>query len=115
MDDLPERLFANPVWHALQTKHRHLALSASDACRYPADVAPFAAVGEPTTSALEGLQSLLKAGEAVWVFGENWPHVPGISRESTLDCLQMVLPKSVTPPPPGIEIDRLTAENAVEM
>ena len=107
MDDLRERLFANPVWHALATKHRHLALSAGDACRYPADVAPFAAVKEPTMAALEGLHSLLKPGEAVWVYGETWPgmpNMPSLCCEGTLDCLQMVLPESVTPPPPAIEI-----------
>jgi predicted GNAT family acetyltransferase len=35
MNDLPEKLFANPVWHALQTKHSHFAVSDGDACRYP--------------------------------------------------------------------------------
>ena len=29
---------------SLQTKHRHLAVSAGDACRYPAGIAPFAAI-----------------------------------------------------------------------
>jgi predicted GNAT family acetyltransferase len=118
MDDLPESLFANPVWHALRTKHRHLAISAGDACRYPADIAPFAALAEPTMPALVGLHSLLKTGEALWVFRENWPHVPGLCYERTLDCLQMVLPESITPPPPGlptIEIDQLSEANAAEM
>ena len=44
MAGLPEHLFSNPVWHALHTKHRHFAISAGQACRYPADVAPFSAV-----------------------------------------------------------------------
>jgi ribosomal protein S18 acetylase RimI-like enzyme len=115
MDDLPESLFANPVWHALRTKHRHLALSAGDACRYAADVAPFAAVEAPTRAALEGLHSLLEAGEAVWVFGENWPSMAGLFCEGTLDCLQMVLPESVAPPPPAIDLDQLFAPHAGEM
>jgi hypothetical protein len=62
MDDLPERLFANPVWHALQTKHRHLAVSAGNACRYPTQVAPFAAVAAPGSADLEQLQSILVPG-----------------------------------------------------
>jgi GNAT superfamily N-acetyltransferase len=118
MDDLPENLLANPVWHSLRTNHRHLALSAGNACRYPADVAPFAAVEEPTTAALTGLHSLLEPGEGLWVYGETWPSMPGIPDlccEGTLDCLQMVLPESVTPPPPAIEIDQLSPANAAEM
>ncbi len=115
MDDLPEKLFANPTWYALQTKHRHLAICAGDACRYPADVAPFAALAQPTTAALDGLRSLLKAEEAVWVFRENWPQVPGLAYGRSLDCLQMVLSASVIPPPPAIEIAPLSAANAMEM
>jgi predicted GNAT family acetyltransferase len=120
MDDLPESLFANPVWHALRTKHRHLAMCAGNACRYPADVAPFAAVAEPTAAALASLHSLLRPGEPVWVFGETRPNMPGIPNlccEGTLDCLQMVLPESVTPPPSvrRAEIDRLSSVNATEM
>src|ERR1700677_846865 len=76
MTDLPESLFANPVWHALQTKHRHFAVSAGDACRYPADVAPFAAVATPSTIALNQLHSLLTPGESVWLIGESYPRVP---------------------------------------
>jgi hypothetical protein len=50
-DNLPESIFLNPVWHALHTKHRHLAYSTADACRYSADVVPFAAVNAPSADA----------------------------------------------------------------
>src|SRR5258708_2246219 len=99
MNDLPESLFANPAWHALQTKHRHFAVSAGDACRYPADVAPFAAVAAPTTVALQQLHSLLAPGESVWLIGESYP----------------VLPETVTPAGPADEIVRLSNANAPEM
>ena len=115
MDDLPESLFANPVWHALQTKHRHLAAFAADACRYPADVAPFAAVAEPSSAALQQLRSLLGPGESVWLIGKSYPHVPGLFFEGILECLQMVLPKEVTPPGPTTEIVPLSDANASEM
>jgi len=84
MTDLPENLFANPVWSALQTTHRHFALSVGDACRYPADVAPFAATAAPTESAMQHLHSLLAPGEWVWLFGECFPRVTGLSFEETL-------------------------------
>jgi GNAT superfamily N-acetyltransferase len=115
MTDLPESLFANPVWHALQTKHRHFALSRGEACRYPADVAPFAAVAMPSESALQSLHSLIAPGEYLWLIGESYPSVPDLSCVGNLDCLQMVLPEEVTPPPPSPGIVPLSSANALEM
>ena len=120
MNDLPENLFANPVWNALQTRHRHFAVSAGDACRYPADVAPFAAVAAPTSSALQELHTLLDPEESVWVIGKSYPRVPELDFKQTLDCLQMVLPEQVlpeevAPSDSSAEIVSLSAANAAEM
>jgi GNAT superfamily N-acetyltransferase len=115
MTDLPESLFANSVWHALHTKHRRFAISAGDACRYPADVAPFAAVAAPTTAALLELHSLLVPGESLWIPGERFPCPPEISFEQSLECLQMVLPAEITPLAPTIEVLPLSCANAAEM
>jgi acetyltransferase (GNAT) family protein len=115
MNNLPDSLFANPVWHALQTKHRHLAVIEGDVCRYPAEVVPFAAVAAPTSLALQQLHSLLAPGESVWLIGESYPYVPEIRFEETLECLQMLLPEEVAPPDPTIEIAILSAANAAEM
>jgi GNAT superfamily N-acetyltransferase len=115
MTDLPEALFTNPVWHALQTKHRHFAVTDGDACRYPADVAPFAAVAAPSRSALQSLHSLLVPGEYVWLVGESYPSVPKLTCEETLECLQMALPEEVSPPSPALDIVRLSNANAPEM
>jgi|HubBroStandDraft_1064217.scaffolds.fasta_scaffold324656_1 predicted GNAT family acetyltransferase len=115
MSDLPESLFANPTWHALQTKHRHFAESAGDACRYPAEVAPFAGVAEPSKAAMQQLHSLLAPDESVWIIGESYPPVPELVFEETLACLQMVLPEEVTPPAPTTEIVQLSSANAAEM
>jgi ribosomal protein S18 acetylase RimI-like enzyme len=115
MNDLPANLFTNPVWHALQTRHRHLALSAGDACRYPADIAPFAAVAVQSSAALQQLQSLFALGEPVWLVGGDYQDVPEFSLEGTLETLQMVLPEEIIPPDPTIEIVRLSDANAQEM
>jgi ribosomal protein S18 acetylase RimI-like enzyme len=99
MNDLPETLFANPAWHALQSQHRHFAQSAGDACRYPADVAPFAAVAQPTAAAgLRQLHSLLAPGEFVWLVGDTYPRIPELSSHEILECLQMVWPAEVPVP-----------------
>jgi GNAT superfamily N-acetyltransferase len=115
MTDLPEALFTNPVWHALQTKHRHFAVTDGDACRYPADVAPFAAVATPSRSALQSLHSLLVPGDYVWLVGESYPSLPELTCEETLECLQMALPEEVSPPSPALDIVRLSNANAPEM
>ena len=115
MNNLPDRLFANPVWHALHAKHRHLAVSAGDACRYPAEVVPFVAVAAPTSGALRQLRTLLAPGEFVWLIGENYPRLPDLRFEETLECLQLILPEAVVPPDPTIEIVRLSDANAAEM
>ncbi len=98
MAGLPERLFADPVWHALHTKHRHFAISAGNACRYPAEVSPFAAVSEPSVTAFEQLHSLLVPGESVWIAEMKFPDCPELVFETTIECLQMVLPENVMPP-----------------
>jgi predicted GNAT family acetyltransferase len=115
MTALPEKLFANPVWHALQTRHRHLAVSAGNASRYPADVTPFVAVAEPSVGALRELHSLLVPEDRVWIIGESFPATPGLVFGRTMEVLQMVLPEEVTPPDSTIEILPLTDANAGEM
>ena len=106
MTDLPQSLFANPVWHTLQRRHRALAASAGDACRYPADVAPFAAVAAPSAVALQQLHSLFAPGDSPWLIGEDYPHIPELLIEGTLECLQMVLPEEVTPADPSFSTMR---------
>jgi ribosomal protein S18 acetylase RimI-like enzyme len=115
MTDLPESLFSNPVWSALHTRHRHFAHTIGDACRYPADVAPFAAVASPSADALLQLHSLLAPGESVWIIGESYPQASELTFEKTLLCLQMVLPADIAPPAPTIEILPLSSDHAPEM
>src|SRR5205823_350966 len=83
--ELPERLFVNPAWHALQTNHRHFAISAGDACRYPAEVAPFGAVTALTEQAMADLHSMLAPGEAVWLVGEEYPRIRGLVFDGGLE------------------------------
>jgi ribosomal protein S18 acetylase RimI-like enzyme len=115
MNDLPENLFANPVWHALQTKHSHLAVCTTDACRYPADVVPLAAVNAPNISALKHVSTLLAPDESTWLIGDSYPQVPQLSFEEKLECFQMVLPNDTTPPDPSTEVVRMSEANAREM
>src|ERR1700690_2684169 len=115
MTDLPASLFANPAWHALQTKHRHLAVCAGNVCRYPAEVAPFVAVAAQSSGALGELHSLLSPGESAWLIGDNCPRVPELVFKKPMGVLQMVLPEEITPPAPTLELVSLSEENAAEM
>jgi ribosomal protein S18 acetylase RimI-like enzyme len=112
---LPERIFADPVWHALETTQRRFAVSWGEACRYPADIAPFGAVASPTVAALNQLRALLALGESIWIFGQGHPRVPGLLVEQTAECFQMVLPEKAALPPSNEEVRRLPDESASEM
>jgi predicted GNAT family acetyltransferase len=115
MDQLPEELFANPVWHALRSKHQKFAKCAGDACRYPAEVVPLAAIRAPGVGPMLQLRSLFEAGESAWIIGEEYSEVAGLVREETLVCLQMVLVDDVRVPDTEAEIVKLTDANAGEM
>ena len=115
MNELPEKLFANPVWHALHSEHREFAKCAGDACRYPAAVVPLAAILAPGAGPMLQLCSLFEAGESAWIIGEEYSEVAGLVREETLVCLQMVLPDDVRVPDTSAEIVKLTDANAGEM
>jgi ribosomal protein S18 acetylase RimI-like enzyme len=114
MSALPESLFLNPVWHALRGPHRHLARNEGGACRYPADVAPFAAIDAPSEAAFAELRSLLDADESVWI-ADYGRAAPGLVVTEALECVQMVLPAQAATPAPSREVLPLTAANAKEM
>lgn len=115
MQTLPEHLFTDPVWHALNTRHSHLAVTAGDARRYRVDVAPFAALAKPTERALRELHSLLAPGESVWLAGTKYPHLPELQNEGTLECLQMVLTTELVEKTDGIQLERLSAADSDAM
>lgn len=128
---MPEDMFVNPVWHALQARQRRFAQVAGDACKYVTDVAPFAAIGERDAEASRQLHSLLAPKEIIYMMGEPPLEVPGLKVKGTLPGLQMVLAARADAPPdpsarefhaPGtpvpahsIDISRLSCENAAEM
>jgi ribosomal protein S18 acetylase RimI-like enzyme len=112
--ELPQELFTNPVWHALHGPHRHLAIVADGACRYPADVAPFAAINAPERHSFEALRSLLSPDETVWIV-DYGRAAPGLEVVERLACMQMVLPSDVGPPAESPAVRPLTAADADEM
>lgn len=55
----------NPIWSALISAQSHFAIGGPLAKRYPAEVAPFIAVPEPSAAAARGLAELVAPGEIV--------------------------------------------------
>ncbi len=115
MDPLPEDLFSDPVWHALHSKHRHLAIRGHRACRYPRDVAPFAAVAAADAASMAELRGLLEPGEQVWLSGDGYAAAAGMVLDDQLTCLQLALPRTVDLTAPSAGIASLAGENAREM
>ena len=121
MTALPEDLFLNFVLTALQTLHQRFAIAHGEAVRYPADVAPFAAVATPTKEALRDLRTLLSDDEYVWVSAIDGPDLDptlaeaDLNRETTIDVLQMVLPEEIEVPPTNPAILNLGCTHASEM
>ncbi|KHK55846.1 hypothetical protein PI87_12660 [Ralstonia sp. A12] len=70
----------NPIWSSLATGHRHFRQCGPHACRYPADVAPFAALSPATademSAAWEALHRLLDPGEQLSLFAPGHLDVP---------------------------------------
>lgn len=115
MRDLPEERFLNPVWHALNTSHRHFAVSAGETVRYPASVAPFAALHHPTETALRDLSGLLAPDEYVWLCADQLPSISELRCEATMQCLQMVLCEDAEVPELPGAIVPLTCADAEAM
>jgi ribosomal protein S18 acetylase RimI-like enzyme len=84
------------------------------ACRYPADVAPFAAIDAPSAAAFAQLRALLDLNESVWIV-DYGRAAPGLTVVDALECVQMVLPQEVDTPAPRREVLPLTAAHAQEM
>ncbi|MGA8940564.1 MAG: GNAT family N-acetyltransferase [Acidobacteriaceae bacterium] len=85
--------FTNPIWNALCSSHRRLALTQGLARKYPADIAPFACVAQNTPSAFYDLRILMEPGETTYVLGNPPPSMEGLQYRGVTPCLQMGFPE----------------------
>ena len=112
--------FDNPPMEALRTSHQHFAIAAGRACKYPADVAPFAAIEDDSLGALRDLFSIMEPGEATYIVSEAPLAVPkGLSCGGPLGVKQMTYPRGRPLPfaseSGGVMIEPLSCANAAEM
>lgn len=79
----------NPVWHALTTRHAHLAEGKPPVLRYPTEVSPFAALETP--DALEHLGDVVPEGGNAVVWADSVLTAPdGLERLTAFDVMQLV-------------------------
>jgi len=85
----------NPIWEALQSRHRDIALVKGDAARYPAQIAPFLGVPHEGVDADGALGALIEPGETTLLL-DRVPRIPAGFEATKLAMLaQMVCPRPV--------------------
>jgi GNAT superfamily N-acetyltransferase len=111
--------FDNPPMEALCSSHRHFAITAGRAWKYPADVSPFAAIEDNSFEALRDLCSIMEPGEATYIISEALLAVPkGLSCGAPFGVKQMSYPRDQLLPggfESDVMVEPLTCENAAEM
>jgi len=84
----------NPIWSSLATGHRHFRQGGPHACRYAADVAPFAAMSatpDEMPAAWQALHELLGAGEELSLFAPEPIDVPPEFQVDRAGILQQMI------------------------
>lgn len=85
-----------PIWMALNTAHRGLALGGRHAVRYPPEVAPFAAVADGSPDAMAGLRDLAEAGPVAVLSCAAVAAMEGLEIRRASACRQMLAVAAAT-------------------
>jgi predicted GNAT family acetyltransferase len=94
----------HPIWHALTTRQKAIAEGNGLAWRYPADVAPFAAVSDTSPSSFAALERLVTPSARVAMFTVA-PVVPPSDRLKVLiaKTAEQMITSSIEAPSGGSE------------
>lgn len=106
----------NPIWSSLAMRHQAFRLGGAQACRYRADVAPFAAIADETPAAWRALIGLLHPGEQLSLFARTPIDVPSefeVERAGILQ--QMVVVRAPRESVDTAGITRLSDADAADM
>jgi len=71
-----EALLDNPIWNALRTEHRSLAISRNEAHRYPPAIGPLAGTPDQFDESYSALRELAGPGGILVLFFPDCPVVP---------------------------------------
>ena len=104
-----------PVWSALSTRQRDLALGDGRALRFDPRYNVFGAAADGSPEALAALAELIPADGTLWVVeAERFTPPPGVAVVKAAVCAQMV----ATEPKPGdpdVAVEDLTEADAAQM
>jgi ribosomal protein S18 acetylase RimI-like enzyme len=80
----------NPIWEALNSRHRDIAITSGEVARYPAQIAPFLGVAREGVDAGDALREVIEPGETTLLLG-CMPQVPdGFASTKVAMLSQMV-------------------------
>lgn len=109
----------NPIWSSLATGHRHFRQGGPHACRYCADVAPFAAISaapDEMSAAWQALHGLLGPGEQLSLFAPEPIDVPPEFQVERAGILQqMIVVRDPGEPVDMADVLRLGNADAADM
>jgi predicted GNAT family acetyltransferase len=106
----------NPVWHALNSHHAHLAIGTGLAKYYPSEVNGAAALAEHSEAAYRDLVELVGAGGTTALFEAKLPqNMPDWTLVFAGNADQMVCQKPVPEPENTDEVVELTAADVPDM
>jgi len=116
-------LLDNPIWSALTTDHRALAVGGAhtepQALRYPEEIGPLSGMPEETEAGWAALAELAGAEGVVALFFREAPRIPPtwtVVREASLVQMVAERPKPVEiVEPAGLTLRKLTAADAAAM
>ncbi|WP_417670010.1 GNAT family N-acetyltransferase [Roseibium sp.] len=112
-----ESLLNRPIWTALTTRQKHLALSHGLARRFDPETSPFAASQDDTTANLRALDMLVHDRDDRIVFLQTDPvQLPDtLAPEQAADGVQMVLHKDLPEVTTTDRIERLSEGDIPDM
>lgn len=107
----------DPVWNALATEHKCFAVGTARARRYPAAMAPFAAVADHSQANWAALKDVMAPGDHVYLVGAQPACTNGLKVGAPLNTHQMVWPlhKPIEPDRDEASIVPMTAADADAM
>jgi predicted GNAT family acetyltransferase len=104
-----------PVWHALTTRQKHIAIGNERALRYAPDFAMFAAARDDSDECVSALSDRITGQDRVILIQVGQPPLPpGTVAEMAADGVQMTL-HELAPLKTTAPVERLTEADAPEM
>lgn len=99
----------SPVWFALRSRQRGLAVGHAQAQRFPPDIAPFGAIPDTALTSFQALARLTPRGGSVAIAAEEPVEPPeGVFTLARIIPLDQMVAQEMPPPPgrwPGVKLD----------